>query len=114
MSRRLPYRVLAVVLAAGLFTSGCSSSPFLGRQWTNFSAYYNTFYNAERSFEQAEQSILEGSQQINRSVYISVFPVSLKNKPHFSPSSCLLRLYSYLCPSLYPFLSTLPCLLSFL
>lgn len=74
MSRRLPYRLLAVVLAAGLFASGCSSSSFLGQQWENFSAYYNTFYNAKQSFEQAEQSIVEGGEQINRSVYISVFP----------------------------------------
>jgi len=36
-------RMLLGLLFAGSMLAGCSSSSFLGRQFTDFRAYYNTF-----------------------------------------------------------------------
>jgi len=68
-----PVRVgLLLVLVGGLL-GACSPSSFLGRQYTNFTAYYNTFYNAEKAFEKGVTSMERGSQPIDRTRYISIF-----------------------------------------
>jgi len=64
--------VLSILL---LCLSGCSSTSFIGSRFNNFSAYYNTFYNAQRSFKQGVKTIEErlADQPIDRDVFISVF-----------------------------------------
>lgn len=43
------YTLCFSLVAVTLFISGCGKS--VPQRWQNFKAYYNTFYNAERSFE---------------------------------------------------------------
>lgn len=75
MRRTATFGLLVVLLAGSLSVTGCSSSSFLGRQWANFNAYYNTFYNAQQSFRQAERAIVEGMEPIDRDAYLSVYPL---------------------------------------
>jgi len=73
-----PFRPTAVI-RAGLVIAivgllgGCSSSSFLGRQYTNLTAYYNKFYNANKAFEKGRRSIEGRDQPIDRTQYINVF-----------------------------------------
>ena len=66
----LPLSLLLLVTAV----AGCGRGSFVGRRYDNFSAYYNTFYNAERTFEQGVEGI-EGARQqpIDRDVYLPLF-----------------------------------------
>jgi TolA-binding protein len=57
----------------GLFVGGCTVTSFLGRQLTNFTAYYNKFHNANAAFDEGVQSIEEREQSIDRTQYVSVF-----------------------------------------
>ncbi|NNE33727.1 MAG: tetratricopeptide repeat protein, partial [Rhodothermales bacterium] len=66
-------RLLA--LACILLVSGCGSSSFLGGRYDNFTAYYNTFYNAQRSFDKGEKATRERTGSVDRQVYQAVFPV---------------------------------------
>lgn len=59
-----------------LFVGGCSSSSFLGKRFDNFTAYYNTFYNARKSFETASKTVKRSDTKIDRDVYLSVFEVA--------------------------------------
>ncbi|NND70370.1 MAG: tetratricopeptide repeat protein, partial [Rhodothermales bacterium] len=67
-------RNVCIVCAAVLLAS-CNSSSFVGRRVENFTAYYNTFYNAERVFADAEEATRVEDPPVNRDVYIDVFPV---------------------------------------
>lgn len=52
---------------------GCSGSSFLGAGYTNFTAYYNTFYNANKAFDEGMKSVASGDAPIDRRHYISIF-----------------------------------------
>ncbi len=58
-----------------LFLSGCSSNSFLGSRFDNFSAYYNKYYNAERSLSEGirefEKRLEE--QPIDQDIFLSLF-----------------------------------------
>jgi len=58
-----------------VWISGCSSSSFLGSRIDNFSAYYNKFYNAERSLKEGVRNIEQQRKDkpIDQDVYISLF-----------------------------------------
>jgi cellulose synthase operon protein C len=57
----------------GLF-SGCGSSSFLGQQIEDFRAYYNTFYNARRSFDEGRRALeRRQAEPIDGTTYISLF-----------------------------------------
>jgi len=58
-----------------IWISGCSSSSFLGSRIDNFSAYYNKFYNAERSLKEGIRNIEQQRKDkpIDQDVYISLF-----------------------------------------
>ncbi len=61
------------LLLAGIL-SGCSSSSFLGRQFDDFRAYYNTFYNARRAFEEGRRAIeTQQNQPIDLTTYLTLF-----------------------------------------
>ncbi|MDE2770770.1 MAG: hypothetical protein OXI44_06305 [Bacteroidota bacterium] len=55
--------------------SGCSSNSFLGSRYENFSAYYNTYYNAERALSEGIRNFEEGVEQspVNKDVFLSLF-----------------------------------------
>lgn len=52
---------------------GCGETSFLGRQYDNFTAYYNKFYNAQKAFEDGVESVEQTNQPVDRTTYISVF-----------------------------------------
>ena len=66
-------RVGLVVVIGGLLLGGCTVTSFLGRQYTNFTAYYNKFHNANTAFEEGLASIEERERTIDRTQYVSVF-----------------------------------------
>lgn len=54
--------------------SGCNRGGFLGKRLDNFTAYYNTFYNAKKEYRTGIKAIERaGDKAINRNVYLSVF-----------------------------------------
>jgi TolA-binding protein/polyhydroxyalkanoate synthesis regulator phasin len=55
--------------------SSCGSSSFVGRQYDNLTAYYNKFYNANQAFEKGVQAFEDRERSIDRSRYLSIFPV---------------------------------------
>lgn len=46
----------------------------MGRQYQDFTAYYNTFYNANKAFEDGLESITQSNQEVDRTRYLSIFP----------------------------------------
>ncbi len=70
-NRLLVRRGLVLVIVGGLL-AGCNS--FLGRQYTNFTSYYNQFHNAKKAFEKGRSSIEgSGTRAVDRTKYMSVF-----------------------------------------
>lgn len=62
-------------LCGVLVLAGCSSNSFLGRRTDNFTAYYNTFYNARASFDEGVRSLEQRSTaRLDRTYYLSLFP----------------------------------------
>lgn len=64
------------VLSIGVLwlLAGCGSSSFLGQQVENFRAYYNTFYNARRSFEEGRRALeRQQAEPIDGTTYLSLF-----------------------------------------
>lgn len=68
-----------------LVLSSCSSGSLVGRRVDNFTAYYNTFYNAERVFDNAEKSLEVKDPPVDREVYLEVFvtPDRVTNRQDF-------------------------------
>lgn len=56
-----------------LLLSGCGRGTFVGRQYDNFTAYYNKFYNANRAFEAGVESFEETDRPVDRTRYLPVF-----------------------------------------
>ncbi len=58
-----------------LFLAGCGSSSFLGSRFNNFSAYYNKYYNAERSLSEGIRSFEDrlDQQPIDQDIFLSLF-----------------------------------------
>ena len=65
-------RVIVLVLFAGLWT-GCGSSSFLGRRMDNFTAYYNTFYNARQAYKTGYKAIERKDEPVDRDRYLPLF-----------------------------------------
>ncbi|MFB6098499.1 MAG: tol-pal system YbgF family protein, partial [Salinibacter sp.] len=61
--------ILLLVLAVG-----CGRESFIGRKYDNFTAYYNTFYNAREAFEKGLESVNQSVGTVDRARYISIFP----------------------------------------
>lgn len=67
---RLSLAALAVlVLLSGL--TGCGR--LLGSRYENFTAYYNTFYNAREAFEREEEALLTQERPVDRSRFLTIF-----------------------------------------
>lgn len=66
--------VLAVALCMSVL-AGCSDTSFVGKRVDNFTAYYNTFYNAQRSFDEGVEQVAERQQSepVDMNRYINLF-----------------------------------------
>ncbi len=67
-------RAVGLLLLAGGLLLGCGRGSFIGRQYDDFTAYYNTFHNAQKVFEKGLESVNRSGIEIDRTRYISVFP----------------------------------------
>jgi tetratricopeptide (TPR) repeat protein len=76
---------VAVVLIVLLLLSGCGQSSFVSQRWSNFTAYYNTFYNAERAFEEGVAQVAPADERIDRTRLLSLFapPAPVRDPRHF-------------------------------
>ena len=70
---RPPWALGLALVVAGLVL-GCGRGSFVGRQYDDFTAYYNTFHNATEAFEKGLKSVNQSESEISRARYISVFP----------------------------------------
>ncbi|WP_456424824.1 type IX secretion system periplasmic lipoprotein PorW/SprE [Rhodocaloribacter sp.] len=67
MGRRLCLLGLMLVLA------GCGGNSFVGRRFDNFTAYYNTFYNARKAFDRGVKALRRDEEAVNRDLYLPIF-----------------------------------------
>lgn len=65
--RRLLLVILVVLIAS------CSPPSFVAQRYTNFTAYYNTFHNAEDAFQAGIESLESSNAPIDRSRFLPVF-----------------------------------------
>ncbi len=65
----------ALLAAVVLVASGCASGSFLGRRVDNFTAYYNTYYNARRAYDEALRTMDRAALPVDRTRYLAVYPV---------------------------------------
>ena len=68
------WRPLFVVVVL-LLVAGCSRNTFVGQRLGNFTAYYNTFYNAEKAYDEGVKAITTSADQeaVDRNVYLPLF-----------------------------------------
>lgn len=64
---------LLLALATLVFVTGCGKTSFVGRRFDNFTAYYNTFYNAQHAFETGVKALEKQDQPIDRDRYLPLF-----------------------------------------
>jgi len=67
---------LTIYLLLLLLLAGCNSA--VQNSWTNFTAYYNTFYNAQQNFEKGMRSVEQQKQDINPEQPIRVYPEPIR------------------------------------
>lgn len=60
-------------LALLLLLAGCSDTSFLGSRYDNFTAYYNTFYNARQAFDRGITALEKEDQPVDRNLYLPLF-----------------------------------------
>ena len=65
--------LLAAVLGLVFLAGGCGNASFLGQGYSNFTAYYNTFYNANKAFDKGMETLTSGSEPVSQQHYIAVF-----------------------------------------
>jgi cellulose synthase operon protein C len=63
---------LLLILVTLPLLAGCSA--IFGQRYGNFTAYYNTFYNAQRAFEREERTILRADPPVERERFLPLFP----------------------------------------
>ena len=72
-SRRLSMRGMVSFVLLVVVVSGCKTPDFIGSRYSNFTAYYNTFYNAERQFESGFKNLERFDQAVEREQYLPLF-----------------------------------------
>lgn len=70
MLRRTAAAIICVFVLAG-----CSETSFLGQRYANFTAYYNTFYNARKSFDRGVRAFERTDETINQDVFLAIYPI---------------------------------------
>jgi cellulose synthase operon protein C len=68
LGRLLGLALVVVVLA------GCGETSLIGRRVDNFTAFYNTFYNARKSFASGVSSLEGTPQAISTDQFLSIYP----------------------------------------
>lgn len=63
----------ALFLLMAVLLTGCREGSFLQRRYDDFTAHYNTFYNAKRQFDQGVRALERQEQPIDLERYIPVF-----------------------------------------
>ena len=83
MMRNIPVPLLCTLL----FLVGCSSTSFLGSRFNDFSAYYNKYYNAQRSLSEGIRGFEDRMrrQPIDQDIFLPLFghsdQASMQQKP---------------------------------
>ncbi len=67
------YRRIAYLFFLSLSVSACGSGSFVGKRFDNFTAYYNKFYNARKSFDSGYRNIQRPDDPIDRDRFIPLF-----------------------------------------
>src|SRR5690606_14844440 len=70
LSMRSPF---LLALATLFLVAGCSSNSFVGRRYDNFTAYYNTFYNAKNAYDRGVENLEQQDQPVDRNRYLPLF-----------------------------------------
>jgi tetratricopeptide (TPR) repeat protein len=70
---RLPWVFLLLVAVGGALW-GCGRGSFVGRQYDDLTAYYNTYYNATKAFEKGLQSVEKSTPSVDRDQYVPIYP----------------------------------------
>jgi len=63
--------VIGLLLALSL--SACGDTGFVGKRVDNFTAFYNTFHNANLAYEKGVDQLDDRNRPVDRSVYMSLF-----------------------------------------
>ncbi len=63
----------ALILLTAVLLAGCREGSFLQRRYDDFTAHYNTFYNAKRQFEQGVRALEKQERPIDLERYIPVY-----------------------------------------
>lgn len=68
-------RNLLIAAIATLAVTGCGRLSFVGSRFDNFSAYYNTYYNAEKALEEGVRALDEQMtrQVVDQDVFLPLF-----------------------------------------
>lgn len=69
-----PLWILGLGVLVGGLLLGCGRGSFIGRQYDDLTAYYNTFYNATQAFEEGLESVAQSRSEVDRTRYLSIFP----------------------------------------
>lgn len=64
---------VGVALAFVLVLTACSDTGFVGRRVDNFTAFYNTFHNANLAYEKGVDQLDDRNRPVDRTVYLSLF-----------------------------------------
>jgi tetratricopeptide (TPR) repeat protein len=76
VSLRIPPEAVGPLVLLGglcLLLVGCGSSSFVGQKYDDFTAYYNTFYNARQAFEKGAKAVQNTDRPVERGRYLPVF-----------------------------------------
>ena len=73
MSISARFGTWGVALLLLVVAGGCGSNSFLGQRYDNFTAYYNTFYNARQAYEAGVQAMEGSDMPVDRTRYLPIF-----------------------------------------
>jgi len=65
--------IVLLILVASLGFSGCKSPAFVSTRYDNFTAYYNTFYNARQVFDKGYKNLIKNSEVIDRVHFLPIY-----------------------------------------
>lgn len=71
-ARRVGGGLAALLLLTTAF--GCSNRTIVGRAGGDFTAYYNAYYNARKSFDAGTEALRQARTPVSRSAYLAVYP----------------------------------------